>query len=63
MREHHRESRLASNSLNCFTYLNAAAVDLCILFHWAQFRGRTSAVRLHTLLDLRGSIPAVVVTG
>jgi len=34
------------------------------LFPWAQFRRRKSAVKVHTLLDLRGSIPtSVFVTG
>jgi hypothetical protein len=37
-------------------------IDLCVsLFPWAQFHRRTSAVKLHTLLDLRGSIPTVVI--
>jgi len=45
--------------------LDSTTVDLCLaLFPWAQFRRRKSAVKLHTLLDLRGSIPAqVYVTG
>ena len=35
-----------------------------IIFPWAQFRRHKSAVKLHTLLDLRGSIPTVaIVTG
>lgn len=40
-------------------------IDLCLtLFPWAQFRRKKSAVKLHTLLDLRGNIPcAVYVTG
>jgi transposase len=44
---------------------DSTTVDLCLsLFPWAQFRRRKSAVKLHTLLDLRGSIPtAVYVTG
>jgi len=42
--------------------LDATTVDLCLsLFPWAQFRRRKSAVKLHTLLDLRGSIPTVVI--
>lgn len=42
--------------------LDATTVDLCLsLFPWAQFRRRKSAVKLHTLLDLRGSIPSVVI--
>ena len=44
---------------------DSTTVDLCLsLFPWAQFRRRKSAVKLHTLLDVRGSIPAnVYVTG
>ncbi len=42
--------------------LDATTIDLCLsLFPWAQFRRRKSAVKLHTLLDLRGSIPTVVI--
>jgi len=42
--------------------LDATTIDLCLsLFPWAQFRRRKSAVKLHTLLDLRGSIPSVVI--
>jgi len=41
--------------------LDSTTVDLCLsLFAWAQFRRHKSAVKLHTLLDLRGSIPATV---
>ncbi len=40
---------------------DSTTVDLCLsLFPWAQFRRRKSAVKLHTLLDLRGSIPTSV---
>jgi hypothetical protein len=44
---------------------DSTTVDLCLsLFPWAQFRRRKSAVKLHTLLDVRGSIPtSVYVTG
>jgi hypothetical protein len=44
---------------------DSTTVDLCLsLFPWAQFRRRKSAVKLHTLLDVRGSIPTnVYVTG
>src|SRR5919108_3015776 len=42
--------------------LDATTIDLCLsLFPWAQFRRRKSAVKLHTLLDLRGSIPTVII--
>ncbi len=44
---------------------DSTTIELCLsLFPWAQFRRRKSAVKLHTLLDLRGSIPtSVYVTG
>ena len=42
--------------------LDATTIDLCLsLFPWARFRKQKAAVRLHTLLDLRGSIPTVVI--
>jgi hypothetical protein len=38
--------------------LDATTVDLCLtLFPWAPFRSTKAAVKLHTLLDLRGNIP------
>jgi hypothetical protein len=41
--------------------LDSTVIDLCLsLFPWALFRKRKGAVKLHTLLDLRGSIPTVV---
>jgi len=44
---------------------DSTTIDLCLsLFPWAQFRRHKSAVKLHTLLDLHGSIPTnVYVTG
>src|ERR1700730_26314 len=42
--------------------LDATTIDLCLaLFPWAKFRQHKGAVKLHTLLDLRGSIPTVVI--
>ncbi len=42
--------------------LDATTIDLCLaLFPWAKFRKHKGAVKLHTLLDLRGSIPTVVI--
>lgn len=42
--------------------LDSTTIDLCLaLFPWATFRKRKGAVKLHTLLDVRGSIPTVVV--
>jgi len=38
--------------------LDSTTIDLCLtLFPWARFRRRKGAVKLHTLLDLRGNIP------
>jgi len=42
--------------------LDATTIDLCLaLFPWARFRQTKGAVRLHTLLDLRGNIPSFIV--
>lgn len=42
--------------------LDSTTIDLCLsLFPWAIFRKRKGAVKMHTLLDLRGSIPTVVI--
>ena len=42
--------------------LDASTIDLCMsLFPWAKFRTTKSAVKLHTLLDLRGNIPALII--
>jgi hypothetical protein len=41
--------------------LDSTTIDLCLaLFPWAKFRKRKGAVKLHTLLDLHGSIPTVI---
>jgi Domain of unknown function (DUF4372)/Transposase DDE domain len=41
--------------------LDATTIDLCLtLFPWAPFRRRKAAVKLHTLLDLRGNIPTFI---
>jgi len=44
--------------------LDSTTIDLCLsLFPWAKFRRRKAAIKLHTLLALRGSFPtAVIVT-
>ena len=42
--------------------LDSTTIDLCLsLFPWATFRKRKGAVKLHTLLDVRASIPSVVI--
>jgi IS4 transposase len=41
--------------------LDSTTIDLCLaLFPWARFRRRKAAVKLHTLLDLRGNIPTFI---
>ena len=41
--------------------LDSTTIDLCLaMFPWAQFRRHKGAVKVHTLLDLRGSIPTNV---
>lgn len=42
--------------------LDSTTIDLCLsLFPWAKFRKKKGAVKLHTLLDLRGNIPTLVI--
>jgi len=42
--------------------LDSTTIDLCLaLFPWAKFRAHKGAVKLHTLLDLRGSIPSLLI--
>jgi hypothetical protein len=41
--------------------LDSTTIDLCLsLFDWAPFRSTKAAIKLHTLLDLRGAIPAFI---
>jgi IS4 transposase len=41
--------------------LDSTTIDLCLsLFPWARFRQTKAAVKLHTLLDLRGGIPSLI---
>ncbi len=41
--------------------LDSTTIDLCLsLFPWAKFRKHKAAIKLHTLLDLRGSIPSFI---
>jgi transposase len=41
--------------------LDSTTIDLCLsLFPWAHFRSTKSAIKLHTLLDMHGSIPAFI---
>jgi hypothetical protein len=41
--------------------LDSSTIDLCLsLFDWAPFRATKAAIKLHTLLDLRGAIPSFI---
>ena len=41
--------------------LDSTTIDLCLsLFRWAKFRKNKGAVKMHTLLDLRGNIPTFI---
>lgn len=41
--------------------LDASTIDLCLsMFPWAHFRKHKAAIKLHTLLDLRGNIPSFI---
>jgi hypothetical protein len=41
--------------------LDSTTIDLCLsLFPWARFRKKKGAIKLHTLLDLRGNIPSFI---
>ncbi len=65
---HHRARRLLHADENFDVPLKAnsyafdtTTIDLCLtLFPWAQFRRHKSAVKMHTLLDLRGNIPCFI---
>ena len=52
---------LALDLDNTVYALDSTTIDLCLsLFEWAPFRQAKGAIKLHTLLDLRGSIPAFI---
>jgi transposase len=63
----HRARKLYANddfglALEQTTYaFDSSTIDLCLsLFPWAKFRKHKAAVKLHTLMDLRGSIPCFI---
>ena len=52
---------LGIDLVNTIYALDASTIDLCLsVFPWALFRSTKSAVKLHTLLDLRGNIPVFI---
>ena len=55
------ESALGVELDNTVYALDSSTIDLCSsLFAWAPFRSTKAAIKLHTLLDLRGAIPAFI---
>jgi hypothetical protein len=60
-RELYRNEDLGIDLCNTVYALDSTTIDLCFsLFPWASYKSNQHAVKLHTLLDLRGKIPTVV---
>jgi len=60
-RELYRDESFAVDLSEAVYVLHSTSIDLCLsLFPWAAFRHRRSALKMHTLLDLRGIIPTNV---
>ena len=53
---------LQIEDLDAMVYaMDSTTIDLCLaLFDWAPFRSTKAAIKLHTVIDLRGSIPAFI---
>ena len=57
-RKLYAEESLGIELSNTVYALDSTTIDLCLsLFPWAHFRSTKAAVKMHTLLDLRGNIP------
>jgi hypothetical protein len=55
------EEDLGLDLSNTVYALDSTTIDLCLsLFPWAPFRSSKAAVKMHTLLDLRGNIPSFI---
>jgi len=60
-RKLYAEEPLGLDLSNTVYALDSTTIDLCLsLFEWAPFRSTKAAVKLHTLLDLRGCIPTFI---
>lgn len=61
-RELYVDERLADlEELGTVYALDSSTIDLCLsVFSWAPFRSTKAAIKLHTLLDLRGNIPSFI---
>lgn len=61
-RELYSNDNIFSDNLKNTVYaLDSTTIDLCLsMFPWAKFRSTKGAIKLHTLLDIRGSIPSFI---
>jgi Transposase DDE domain/Domain of unknown function (DUF4372) len=60
-RKLYHDDDLGLDLTNTVYALDATTIDLCLsLFDWAPFRSTKAAVKMHTLLDLRGAIPTFI---
>ena len=60
-RKLYAEEDLELDLSNTIYALDSTTIDLCLsLFPWAPFRSTKAAVKMHTLLDLRGNIPSFI---
>lgn len=60
-RKLYAEEELGVDLSNTVYALDSTTIDLCLsLFPWAPFRSTKAAVKMHTLLDLRGNIPSFI---
>jgi len=60
-RKLYSDEDLGLDLTNTVYALDASTIDLCLsLFNWAPFQATKAAIKLHTLLDLRGAIPAFI---
>ncbi len=60
-RKLYADDALSLDLANTVYALDSTTIDLCLsLFPWADFRSTKAAVKMHTLLDLRGNIPSFI---
>jgi transposase len=60
-RKFYMEDDIGLELVNTVYALDSTTIDLCLsLFPWADFRSTKAAVKMHTLLDLRGPIPGFI---
>ena len=60
-RDLHADETFGVDLANTVYALDASTIDLCLsVFPWAPYKATDAAIKLHTLLDLRGNIPTFV---